>query len=527
MFFPRNLRSINTILGRLGRLCKVLIKKCIQLGIIKLSMYRRSSKKQQLIKRIFVYAAMILLVAITVTGLIFVILGYRIDTNNGQVERSALLQYKTTPSGASVSIDGVDTGMHTPAENTVLEGTHKFVMQLNGYETWQKTMDIKAGTLTWLNYARLVPKDRPVVALQSYTDLHASLGTVDGQTILIQQDASQPSFQLVDVRADNIKTTTITLPASLYSDATTPGVTHTFSVDRWDASGRYLIVEHSYGDKKEWLVVDTQDLNSSKNISRLLDIGISYITFSGTGGDTFYALTGSDIRKLDLSAGTISRSLVSKVTSFELYDTNVITYVGTDPTDATKRVVGLYRDGDNNPHILRSYTESADVPLHIATTRYFNENYVAITNGSKVEILTGNYPSSSSVSTNSLSEYDSFTFTPGVDRVSFSPTGFYLLVQSGAHFASYDIEYKTVANGVIATDSSVAVAPLKWLDNDHLWSDYAGRLSMRDFDGLNAININTVATGYDVTLTNNERYLYSIGKTSTGYQLQRVRLILQ
>lgn len=490
-------------------------------------MYRRPSKKQQLIRLVLVYTAMILLIAITVTGLVFTILGYRIDTNNGQVERSALLQYKTTPSGADILVDGKSLGVRTPAKSTVIEGTHKFVMQLNGYETWQKTMDIKAGTLTWLNYARLIPKDRPVVPLQSYTSLHASLGTLDGQTILIQQDATQPSFQLVDVRNDDIKTSTITLPASLYSEATTAGVVHSFTADQWDTSGRYLIVEHSYANKKEWLVVDTQNINASKNITRLLDIGISYVIFSGTGGDTFYALSGSDIRKLDLSAGTISRSLVSHVSSFELFDTNVITYVGTDPADPTKRVVGLYRDGDNNPHILRSYSESADVPLHITTTRYFNENYVAITNGSKVEILTGNYPSSSSVSANSLSLYDSFTFAPSVDRVSFSPTGFYLLVQSGARFASYDIEYKTVASGAISSDSSVAVPPLKWLDDDHLWSDYAGDLSMRDFDGQNTININKVATGYDVTLTHNERYLYSIGKTNTGYQLQRVRLILQ
>ncbi len=490
-------------------------------------MYRRSSKKQQLIRRILVYAAMTLLVAITVTGLIFVILGYRIDTDNGQVERSALLQYKTTPSGATISVDGKYLGLRTPAKSTVIEGTHKFVMQRDGYETWQKTMDIKAGTLTWLNYTRLVPKDRPVVPLQSYVTLHASLGTIDGQTILIQQDAAQPSFQIVDVRADDIKTSTITLPTSLYSEATTAGVTHSFSVDQWDTSGRYLIVEHSYGDKKEWLVVDTQDINSSKNISRSLDIGISYAAFSGTGGNILYALSGSDIRKLDLSAGTISRSLVSGVSSFELFDTNVVTYVGTDPSDTTKRVVGLYRDGDNNPHILRSYTESADIPLHITTSRYFNQNYIAITNGDKVDILSGNYPSSSSVSADTLSEYGSFAFMPSVDRVSFSPTGFYLVVQSGANFASYDIEHKTVASGVISAASSVAVAPLKWLDDDHLWSDYAGNLSMRDFDGLNAININLVATGYDVTLTHNERYLYSIGKTNTGYQLQRVRLILQ
>ncbi len=490
-------------------------------------MYRRPSKKQQLIRRILVYTAMTLLVAITVTGLIFVILGYRIDTNNGQIERSALLQYKTTPAGATISVDGKMLGLRTPAKNTIIEGMHTFVMQRDGYETWQKTMDIKAGTLTWLDYVRLIPKDRPVVSMESYTTLHASLGTVDGQTILIQQDATQPSFQLVDVRADDIKTTTINLPASLYSEAATVGMTHSFSVDQWDTSGRYLIVEHSYGDKKEWLVVDTQDVNSSKNISRSFDIGMSYATFAGTSGNILYVLSGTDIRKLDLSAGTISRSLVSQVSSFELFDTNVITYVGTDPADATKRVVGLYRDGDDNPHVLRSYTESADVPLHITTTRYFNENYVAITNGDKVDILSGNYPSSSSVSADSLSEYDSFNFAPSVDRVSFSPKGFYLVVQSGANFASYDIEHKTVSNSVIAADPSVAVAPLKWLDDDHLWSDHGGSLSMRDFDGLNKININTVATGYDVTLTHNERYLYSIGKTNTGYQLQRVRLILQ
>ncbi len=490
-------------------------------------MYRRPSKKKQLIRRIFVYAAMTLLVAITVTGMIFVILGYRIDTNNGQIERSALIQYKTVPSGASISVDGNTISPRTPAEASVIEGTHKFVMQRDGYETWQKTMDIKAGTLTWLNYARLIPKVRPVVPLQNYTTLHASLGTVDGQTILIQQDETQPSFQLIDVRSDDIKTSTITLPTTLYSDAATSGVTHSFSFLSWDTSGRYLIAKHTYGDKSEWLVVDTQDIKSSKNISKLLDISISSVVFSGTGGDTLYALTGTDVRKLDLSAGTISRTLISKVSSFELYDTNVITYVGTDPSDATKRVVGLYRDGDNNPHILRSYTESLDIPLHITSTRYYNQNYVAITNGDKVEILSGDYPSSSSVSAKSLTNFASFSFSPSVDQVSFSPTGFYLVVQSGASFESFDIEYKTLASGSISASSSVAVSPLKWLDDDHMWSDYAGNLSMRDFDGLNAININPVATGYDVTLTNNNRYLYSIGKTNTGYQLQRVRLILQ
>ncbi len=489
-------------------------------------MYRRPSRKRELIKRTFVYTAMTLLVAIIVTGLIFIILGYRIDTQSGQIERSALLQYDSTPNGAAVSVDGSAIGSATPTKNTVLAGSHKFVMQKDGYETWQKTLDIKAGTLTWLNYARLVPKVRPVAAVASYPTVHASLGTLDGQTIMIQQDPAIPEFQIIDVSSDSVKSTTITLPTTLYSDATTAGVTHSFKVDQWDSGGRYLLVEHTYASKTEWLVVDTQDVNSSKNVSKSLDIGINYATFSGTSGDILYALTGSDIRKLDLSAGTISRSLVSHVSSFELYETNVITYIGTDQTTPTSRVVGLYREGDSKSHILRTITDSASTPLHVTTARYYNKDYIAITDGKKVDILYGSYPASGSQDNSSLSLFASFDFVADVQQVSFSPTGFYLAVQSGAQFAGYDIEHKTLTESSVAGASDKTPANLKWLDEAHLWSDVGGNLSMRDFDGANVININSLASGYDVTLTHNERYLYSIGKIGDVYQLQRVRMIL-
>ncbi len=494
-------------------------------NVIKI-MYRRPSRKRELIKRTFVYTAMTLLVAIIVTGLIFIILGYRIDTQSGQVERSALLQYNTTPTGASVSIDGSLLGSNTPTKSTVLAGSHKFVMQRDGYETWQKTLDIKAGTLTWLNYARLVPKVRPVAAVASYPTVHASLGTLDGQTIMVQQDAAVPQFQIVDVSNDTIKSTTITLPTTLYSDATTAGVTHSFKVDQWDSGGRYLLVEHAYAGKTEWLVVDTQDVASSKNITKSLDIGINYATFSGTSGDILYALTGTDIRKLDLSAGTISRSLVSRVSSFELYETNIITYVGTDQSTPANRVVGLYREGDSKSHILRTVTEPATVPLHVTTARYYNKDYIAITDGQKVDILYGSYPASGSEDSSSLSTFASFKFVADVQRVSFSPAGFYLVVQAGAQFAGYDIEHQTLTESSITGVTGGSSATLRWLDEAHLWTDVDGTLTMRDFDGANVFNINGVVSGYDATLTHNERYIYSIGKVGDNYQLQRVRMIL-
>jgi len=469
-------------------------------------MYRRPSKKKEIIRRTLVYTAMTLVVLVTVAGLIFVILGYRIDTDNRRVERSSLVQYKTTPSGASKS--------------TVIEGVHKFEMLRDGYETWQKTIDIKAGTLTWLNYARLVPKNRPVVSVANYPALSASLGSYESQTIALQTDATLPSFRLVDVSSDDIKTTTIKLPTTAYSEANTPNVTHSFRMDSWDTGGRYLIVEHNYGDKKEWLVVDTHDTALSKNISKLLDVDISKVVFSGTSGNILYALTGGDIRKLDLSAGTMSRPLVSGVSSFEIFKTDVITYVGISASEASKRVVGLYRDGDASPRILRTLSSAANVPVHVTTSHYFNEDYIAISEGSQVDILSGKYPTS----TTDMPKLIGFNVDANVDKLSFSPTGFYLIVQSGAKLTSYDIEHKLVST---ATISGTATADyVKWLDDDHVWSIVDGLLVMRDFDGANAININTASSGFDTMLTQNDRFIYSVGKTTTGYQLQRVRLIL-
>jgi len=490
-------------------------------------MYRRASKKKELIKRIAVYTAMTISVFIIVTGLVFVTLGYRFDTDNGRVEQGGLLQFATIPSGATIEIDGVAISPKTPAKSSVLAGTHKFVMWRDGYETWQKTLDIKAGTLTWLNYARLVPKNRTVTSVAQYTSIHASLATVDGHAILVQQDATVPTFQLVNLQSDDIKTTTLTIPPALYSEASTVGVTHSFRVDQWDSGGRYVLLQHSYGDKKEWLVLDTRDIGATKNVTTLLNFDIASAKLSGTSGNILYVLgAGSDIRKIDLAAGTISRPLVTNATSFDLFETNIITYVGTDPADPTKRVVGLYREGDSSPHVIRTVTSAPDVPLGIATSRYFNQDYVAITEGNKVSIINGSYPGSSNDDTSSLVPFATFNFVTGVNRVSFSASGDYLLVQSGANFASYDIEHKKVATSVIASDVTATVGPLKWLDDNYIWSDYGGDVTIRESDGTNNNTINKAVIGQDVVLSQNDRYLYSIGKNATGYQLQRVRMIL-
>lgn len=487
-------------------------------------MHHKPSNRVRIIKRLAIYTGLTLLVVSIVTFIIMFILGYRFDSDNNQLEQYSFFQFGSSPSGATVTVDEVVIGAKTPNKTPISAGSHSVVMWRDGYETWQKTVDAKAGIMTWLNYTLLVPKNLVAEPVADYASVYQSMASPKGHYMLVQEKSYKPTFNLVDLGADLIQSTELTIPNSIFSEPTMLGVTHNFQIEKWDEGGRFVLIKHTYSGTDEWLVLDTQDADLSKNITRTFNAPLSNIAFYGTSGNLFYALDSNDIRKLDLSLGTISRTLVSNVTSFEVYESNIITYVGYTTAGVNERVVGIYRDGDEQAFVLRTITSAVDVPVYIATAHYFNEDYVAIVEGKKVDILSGSYPNTENEVLTSLKIIASFDATEDIHKLMFSPIGQYVFVQSDAYFASYDLEYQIMASSTI--EGTGAVSPIRWLDENYIWSDRGGSLTIREFDGANVHTINPVLFGQDVTLTHNGRYLYSINKTEAGAQLQRVLMIL-
>jgi hypothetical protein len=484
-------------------------------------MYKRPSKRLEFIKRISIYTVMTLLVFIIVTALVLIILGFRLN-KTGQLEQDALVQFASTPSGASVSIDGKSLGSNTSTKSTVPAGKHTFTMTLADYQPWTKTISVQSGVLEWLNYALLIPKKLPVSSVASYPTVASSLASPGGTYMLIQQKNTDPTFQVDDLSSDTIKSTTITIPATDYTAPAT-GDTQTFTPVEWDPGGRYLLIQHTYGTNTEWLVMDSKNVTQTENLTSIFDLDITSAHFAGTSGTTLFSLSAGDIRKIDLSAGTVSRALVSNVTSFDMYGSNILTYVGTGTTGTNQRVVGVYQDGNSEPAVIRTTTSDASVPLLIATTYYFNDYYVAIAEGNKVDILSGNYPTSSK-DTTSLKAFASYTLSSPVGTLGFSPSGDYAFTQSGSYFTSYSLEYNTYAQTTVTTSS--LLSKLGWLTDNDLWSNQDGNIVIREVDGSNVHTINSAVAGQDISFSENGRYLYSIGTNKTGLQLQRVRMIL-
>ena len=489
-------------------------------------MFKKPTKKQFIIRRIILSSVATLAVIIIATVSILFMLGFRLDSGNGKLEQGALLQFDSTPNGADVSVDGANIGSRTATKQTVLAGTHTVKMSKAGYQDWSRTLTLTAGTLTWLDYVRFVPNNRPVETVKTYDSLAGAQFSPDKKWALIQQTATSPQLQLVDLRSETVKTSTLTLPQTSYSEATTPNVTHSFSIVSWDSGSRYVLIKHIYNDQTEWLVLDTQDASQTVSVTQLLGVSFQSLEFASTNGKVLYGLTNDGaIRKLDLSAATISRAFVTHVESFSIYDNTVISYLGIDPNDATKRVAGVYRDGDESDHTLRSIAAN-DTVLKIATSSYFGNDYVAIAEGNVVTVLKGSLPSSSSQDNSSLSPLTTLELSGAVSALSFSPKGDYVVAQSGENYKSYEIEYDRTSVGMMTVEEGQAASTLKWLDTAHLWNNDGGTLVMRDFDGSNVYSIMKVTPGFTASLSQNGRFFYAIGKDDKGYHLQRVKMIL-
>lgn len=489
-------------------------------------MYKRPPKHVKRAQLIVLYSAMTIVVVVLVAILGMVVSNYRYNRFTGTFEQRGLVQFASIPSGATVEIDDKTLSSKTPTKYSVKPGVRRFAVWREGYETWILNTDIPAGSLVWLNYARLVPKDRPVEVIRSYEQVTATLASPTKRAIITQLDPASPTFRYVDIAHEMPKGHTITLPERLYKsneeqapEAEQPAIR--YELLQWDESGRHVMLWQLIGNSRELIVLDTEAPEKSVNVSRELSLPIDQAEFSGRSGKILYVKTGGSIRKVDISGGTISRALVEHAESFSVYDTNTILYVSTPAETTGVRTAGVYRDGDEAPTVLRTAAHKDSV-VAIASNDYYDVTYTAIAEGSTIRLYKGHYD-------NGLAGMELVTtlaLSQSVEKIEFNESGSHVLMRAGTTFASYDIERDRLAQNVLEKGAS---KDLFWLDDAHLGLIVDGSLTMRDIDGSNVFGLNaaTAVPGKSVTLSRNGTYMYSFNTKDNATSLQRIRMILR
>ena len=492
-------------------------------------MYHQPSKRTQIIRRTLSYSLMILAILSLVTILGFIIMGYQFNRKDGKIEQGGLVQFGSQPGGAAISIDGTAFGSRTNTKTTLASGNHSITMNLDGYHQWSKAVSVQPGSVLWLNYARLIPKSLPVERVATFAALGTSAASPDQKWVVATTDPSLPELELADISQQQVAPPVkLTLPATLYT-APAAGKTQQFSVVEWDKDSRYVLVKHTVEgmDQTEWLVVDTQSLASSKNITSLVSLPMSQVHFSPASSQAVYAQIGADVRKIELGDGTISRPLASNIEDFRLYRDNGIIFTTLPDATTHQRSVGYAVDNEQAPHILASVTDDGKAPYRLAIGEYFGDTYVAILNGQTLTVRMGNLPKTSA-DYEAMRPITTQHLTAPATRLSIVTNGRFVVAEAPDRYMVYDLELRKATTTELKGAVPATVTPLAWLDGYMPWSDNGGMLRVYEFDGANQHDIMTVTPGQAVTLARGGAYLYAFGKTPDDhYALQRVRMILQ
>ena len=451
----------------------------------------------------FTYGVMTAAVAAISTICVLLVLGYRFDFGARTVEQGGLLQFRSVPESAKISLDGQELNFVTPGKRNVDVGTHEVRMYREGYRDWAKTVTVKAGELRWLNYARLIPKNVTTNSVHEFATLADEKPSPDRKWMALLPAADKPELIIADIRADDKPIfTSLALPAAAYTNV--EGQAHHFSLVEWDFGSRYLLVKHIIGDKTEFIRVDRTNPAATQNLTTLFSVPLSDVHFSGTSGSVFYGLETTNVRKLDSGTGTISQPLIKDVTHFTLYRTDTVAF-----TTHTGRTIGAGIYADNKAYIVRTYDDT--VPVYAEVTMYFSKNYLAVARGTQVELV-----KEPELSKGSTIGTPKISLPAGVQWLRFGASGRFVVVGNGTQYALLDIETNEKFTVNLPGTAADLSKPLQWLDDYSLVSSADKDLRITEFDGGNQQIITDAEPGYAVTLNDDSTLLYSVARTQTG-----------
>ena len=484
-------------------------------------MHSHGARRHQVLKRVAVYTLMTLTVGIIATTLVFVMLGYRFNRTTGVIQQGGLVQFDTEPNGAQIHVGTIELARQTPTKITLNPGTYTISMQRQNYEPWQKNVSVVAGRVLRLTYARLIPTQLSTTSVAHFDTL-ADMTTRTGQEkIALLSSSKKAVITEVDTSKDPVVTTTVTIPAEAYHG----GKNQRFNLADFSRDDKHIVVSHTYDNKKEWLYVDMENPEKTINLTTLFGITPTKILFDNRSNDGMYVLTDDgDVRFINLSNKTMSSILIPNAADISLQGTRALWYTTKPQKGAAS--VGYLTLGSSQPRSVTTY--QTKLPVFVNAGDYFGDTYLSTVVGTKLTIdRVDHFPASGSQSTFSTTRYADVALDSVATRLTIYAGGRFIAVEHAKSQDVYDVELKNLASIPLVGVKSTKTTPPLWIDGYYFTDDAGGALRLYEYDGSNQHVIASVVPGFQALLSSDGKYLYSVSKSKTGYELQRTQLILQ
>ncbi len=179
--------------------------------------------------------------------------GYRWSSQKGQIERNGTIIFDTTPTKATLSIDGRATQSLTPVTlQDMAPGLHRFHLDKAGYHSWEKSLEVTSERVTFANDLWLWREGEPVL-LTTTPPLILSSSADGRQTLAMSQATS--SLALLLTATDQIS-----------SSSTLAVQVNATSQLNWSPTGRYVVVSTVENASTTSWIIDTRNSNAPLTI---------------------------------------------------------------------------------------------------------------------------------------------------------------------------------------------------------------------------------------------------------------------
>lgn len=448
------------------------------------------TKRRQSAKIIISETIMVLAVVITVTILAFIVSGYWLNSDF-KVERNGLLQISSVPTGADIYIDGDSSWLQRTNTSKVLSsGEHTVKLTKDGYDSWQKTINISEGLLYRIHYPRLFLQNRTPESLLDVTGTTLATTSPDHNSLILINNTTEWSFINLDsdeIKPEPINISQIFSSVSLAPEATTGLFTGTVQDIKWDYDGTHALFKISNTDVTEWVLLDVKDPAKSINLTREFGANFNEIQILDNSSNNLLAIRNGNLHKIDVSGKSISAVLAENVTNFDHYNNEVV-FSATTTSETPVNYIGFLKLGDDKITTL----EETDSPALVTLSRFYDDKYITV------------------LSDHLVSLYKKEDFTKIKDfELTFQPTsikvghnGEFITMPLDNQIATLDMEAMSV------TEWQPSGTRFGWIDNDMVYTVADNSLTVYDFDGRNQRTIaSNVSEHFPAAITNN-KWLY-------------------
>jgi len=461
----------------------------------------QKKKKQQFIRVVLTEILMAMSVLCLTAFLTLLVLGYSIG-DGWKIERSGLVQINSTPTGAVVTIDGEEELLtRTNLSKSYSSGLHKVVLSKDGYDTWEKEINVTEGYYYRLKYPRLFlteKTDRVIGDLSKYNILAKS---PNNNSLLALDRTEGLKFSLINLNGEKMTITSVD-GTSIFRG----GKEAAIEFYEWSASGEKVLVRSSYDEKVEWVLVDLKNIEETVNLTTTFGVDFEKIRFENGSASRVLAIIDGNLREINIGENELSKVLVAGVSDFTNNGEEII-YL-TKANEEGERRVGVYKEGEKSGTKLYTVKNPKAV-VKMAVGTYYEDDFLGIAVDDEMMIYQGTLPSyGESAKQMSLVIEKQLDFV--VQEMKIKGDGELIFARNGAKVAVMDAEAFDVISYEMEDENA------KWLDDFMLYSVKGGNITVWDFDGINKrVLVETnAAIQNNVMMTGNGKWLYYLDAES-------------